>query len=1120
MKKILLIAIFLVPGITVYSQLAPTGEYEVRINANPNFNTNDSNGCTNMVEASIYTTTTGTGGRVLYWTHPNKLRQGDATTNVFDMILPPISVNQQMRRLVLYAERNWSNWSGCSGRDGRREYTDISTYSTKVESEYTYEFPREGNDIIWSGQIVFHIYPKELKVHSRNPYTNTINNDFPMDDDKIELSANRGFYSQTYKWYYSFTPDVASSWIALPSQFQNQEIILISGRDLFGANTIDVLKEHANENIYFSVRPNLTVPREDEKRNIYKALQLAMKLSSPHIENVTYEMPVCHGEENAKLKIKFDRALLCNVLFDLPKDGITSENQLQSQAFGMCEKIFVSLEDNRYTETAAYINSNLEFNVENLTAGTYNIGIMGIVYYYNNSLAVIDSSFTYSMGDRHKWQIVIPERPAIVLAPPIVENVHCNGGADGSITLQVSGGTGVFNAYLKKRGGGSSDTIFNFVANQQVVFRNLYAGIYDIRIFDTNGCFIKNNAGAEVVHEITITQPAAPVKIRDFVWEEPRGYGLSDGHAQRYFGGGTKPSPVVWKDSTGAIIPNTVSAWNFEYMSSVNNIRAGKYFVTVNDANFILPAIEVNICGCYDTISDIVEQPPKLVIQIEEHHYITCYGDSDGVLIAHGTGGRPFTPNLHDNIYKYEWFEILNGQPYPLAHEADSIINNLHTGYYQVKITDKNNIAALSDIFHLAQPDTLTATSQVLQNVLCNGENTGIIRAAATGGTPPYTYLWSNNETTQEIGDLPIGGYVVYVRDARFSDNGISGHYCFAQAQAFITSPNGIQFNEQITQPTCSGYSNGSISLNVTGGEPPYTYKWDDESTQTSRLDLGAGVYTVLITDANNCKVSGVFTINNPDAVFVNLGNDITLCKNQTAEIEGNIGIAGATYSWTNQNRVIVSTLSKYEISKAGIYTLTATTSEGCIGSDEIIISQSNEEIDVDFVIATKVANNTKISAINITRLLLDNIEWILPDEAVLLERTNDGVQLLFTQNGTYVVGLVGHKGLCEKTLYKTISVVDKGDIDEDESSEPFLKRFIVVPNPSDGNFEAIIELREAADFHLVLYDMSGAVRETTPTFNAMNKTVQFNRQVIGAGTYLLKFVSRQTTSVFKVLVQ
>ena len=921
-------------------------------------------------------------------------------------------------------------------------------------------------------------------------------------DDKIVFSDRAGFANSLYSYQFSLNN---ITWHEIPNSFYNADKLTVSARDLLNLLGEDWL-QYINKNIFL---------RSSSSCSNSEVLPLTIIPSAPHIENVTYEMPTCRDDNDAKLRIKFDRALY-------------SESTIN-------EKLYVSLKGSRFTEQTAIATIDPithEYVIPNLEADTFDIALLGVAYYYKNGTP--DSVYTFTEGAKHRDTIVIPERPALKLESITQNSVNCYGGSDGKINIKVSGGVRIYNAYLvgiidTNHNGRCDthsgreiyrDTIFNFAENTIATFKDLRAGAYTVSIIDTNRC-TKDSNGIDVKGTINVTEPAAGVLISELYWEEPLGFGLSNGLAQVYFKGGTPGMPpytVEWRDSTNAIITaNTTIPVGDRYLSKVENIKSSTYYVTVRDANYssATPANEVNLCGCFDTISFFVTEPPKLEVEIDTVHYVTCYGDNDGVLVAHGTGGREHLTG--DFPYTYEWFEIANGTTIPIGTN-DSILSNLYTGYYRVKITDRNSIVAYSDTFHLTQPDTLVVTTTVLQNVLCNNENTGAIRATVTGGTPPYTYLWSTNETTQEISGLPIGGYVVYVRDSRFVDKGLSGHYCFAQVQTFINSPNEIEFNEQIIHPTCHNYSDGSISLNITGGESPYTYEWEDGSTQSSRTNLSAGTYSVIITDDNNCKVTGVFTVNNPDAIVVNLGNDITLCKNQTKEIDGSIDITGITYTWTNQSGSVVSNLPKYEIGTAGIYTLTATSNIGCVGSDEIIVSQSNEEIDVDFVIATKVANNTKLNAVNITRLSLDDIEWILPDEAVVLDQTVDGVQLMFTQNGTYVVGLIGRKGLCEKTLYKTISVVNKNEIDEDESSEPFLKRFIAVPNPNDGNFEAIIELREATEFRLVLYNINGAIIESTPTYNAMTKTIQFNQNV-SAGVYFLKFISRQTTSTFKVMI-
>ncbi|MDR2651028.1 MAG: T9SS type A sorting domain-containing protein [Prevotellaceae bacterium] len=1080
MKKILLILTLLFAGIKGFSQ-NNIGVYTLKTIAEPSI-------CGFIIETRVHGYYTS-----FYYIDETKPIEKDSVST--DKIISTVNIDYYSSGPPIYNCPHVGNVLF--------EGTNISSYLNFVELEgdfTTYE------PITIPSDFRFYIYPKRLCVYSRNPLTNMQNMDLPT-DDKIELSSNTGFYSGTYKWCYSFNPGYENSWIELPPQFQNKDTIQFSGRDLFGDTVMNIINKNV---IYFSVRPNLYYPTQEELNEIYHIMPLYIKLSSPHIDTVRFEMPSCHGKQDAKLIIQFDR--------NLYSDNYSGSAQQPA----IHENIHISLYDTVFHEKIDTVSEldpvTFEYIINDLSADTlYKISIIGVMIYdYGNGNT--DTMFTYTIGYYHYDTITIPDRSALKMESISADSVHCYGGADGKIHIKVSGGVDKFNAYLTNDAATYSDTIKNFVSNADAVFSDLPAGNYTVSIVDTNDCYL-DSAGHALIYDIEVKQPADPVAINGYYdWEEPKCFGNADGWAQIYFDGGTSPYTVEWKDSTGAIIPNTIMPDGDRYLSKVENIRAGKYFITVRDSHYSLatPETEVNRCGCYDTMTIFVPEPPLLKVAIKEIHYVTCYGDSDGVIVAHGIGGRPFASG---NPYKYEW-SIVNGNFNMPVGFNDSVLSDIPAGVYQVKITDRNLICVALDTFKLVQPDSLVVEAEVLQNVLCNGENTGAITTTVKGGTPPYTYIWSNGETTPEIHNLSMGGYVVYVRDARFADNGILGHYCTAQDQAFITSPNGIEFNATLIHPTCNAYSDGSIMLKVTGGLTPYSYSWDDGSSESGRTGLSAGVYTVAVTDANGCIISQTYTLSDPDPVIVDLGKDITLCKNQTVTINGNINITNANYEWTDGQGAVLSIFPEYELSKAGTYRLTVTTAEGCFGSDEIVVSQSDDEIDVDFVIATKIANNTKLYAVNITRLSLDEIEWIIPNDAILYEQTDDRIQLSFPRNGTYIVGLKGYKGLCEKTMYKTISVVDKSEITEDESAEPFLKRFIAVPNPNDGNFDVIIELREAAEFRLVLYDMSGAIVETTPTYNAISQTIPFSRSVISAGTYLLKFVSSKTTSTFKVIIQ
>ncbi|MCX6305012.1 MAG: GEVED domain-containing protein [Bacteroidetes bacterium] len=157
-----------------------------------------------------------------------------------------------------------------------------------------------------------------------------------------------------------------------------------------------------------------------------------------------------------------------------------------------------------------------------------------------------------------------------------------------------------------------------------------------------------------------------------------------------------------------------------------------------------------------------------------------------------------------------------------------------------------------------------------VNNSTCNGSNNGTISLTVSGGTAPYTYLWSNGSTMQNISQLSPGAYSVTITDA---------YGCFATDSWTVTEPPPILVSYSITRD-CSV---GSIHLNVSGGTMPYSYLWDYNGMTTKDLaDVPAGTYTVIVTDANGCIETITITLTTwecdfgdlPDGYYTNRQND------------------------------------------------------------------------------------------------------------------------------------------------------------------------------------------------------------------------------------------------------
>ncbi len=465
----------------------------------------------------------------------------------------------------------------------------------------------------------------------------------------------------------------------------------------------------------------------------------------------------------------------------------------------------------------------------------------------------------------------------------------CNGASNGGIFISVSGGTPGY-LYFWSNGSVTQD------------ITGLAAGNYTITVFDANGC--------TATHTYTITPPA-PLSVTVTSPVNGGGYnigcnGESSGAANTAVSGGASPYTYIW--SNGATTQNLI------------NLTAGTYSVTVTDAN-----------GCSGTGSVTLTEPAILVplitgVTVNGGTNVTCNGGTDGSASVSATGGSlPYT---------YLWS---NGA-------TTSSVSGLGAGTISVTVYDLNGCSN-HDSFTFTEPAPITISASLSSyngyNVGCDGSANGSIDASVTGGTSPYSYLWSNSTTTQDLGSLGAGTYTVTVTDA----NG-----CTSVASETLTEPDPIApvlISPTVTGGTnlsCSGSTEGSISVTVTGGVSPYTYLWSNGATTQNLASIEAGTYTVTVTDANNCTTTSSITLTQPNPVSPVLisptfaGGFNTSCYGLfdgsiTSAISG--GTSPYTFTWSNgETTQNVGSLT------AGTYSVTITDVNGCTGTGSVTLTE------------------------------------------------------------------------------------------------------------------------------------------------------------------------------------
>lgn len=447
-------------------------------------------------------------------------------------------------------------------------------------------------------------------------------------------------------------------------------------------------------------------------------------------------------------------------------------------------------------------------------------------------------------------------------------NVDCFGQSTGVIEVQITQASiAPFDYALLLPDGTVVENVLNITA-LNYVFDNLPAGIYSIRVTDANGIM-------KFINGVEIEQPATGLTISNAVVSDFNGFSIScnganNGSINLTVTGGYPGYTFSW---TG---PGFTAS-----TEDISNLDPGVYTVVINDTTNSCP-----ITQSY-TITEPLPVSFTGIISDFNGFGVSCFDGNNGSITITPTGGT--------SVYIYTWTG-----PGTFT-SASQNLTGLKAGTYQLILTDNNGCAAASQSFTLTQPTPLTISEQHT-DVLCFGDATGTINVTIGGGLPDvsgaYNYAWTGpngfTSASEDLANITAGTYNLIVTDT---------NNCTIPITVIINQQPEIIITPTTTPISCYGANDASITLNIIGGNPPYTAQWSNLATGTFQDNLAAGTYIITVTDESNCiKVANVVIPEAPiftvDPVFnhisCNGANDGSITLNLTG------GIAPVTLIWSD----------------------------------------------------------------------------------------------------------------------------------------------------------------------------------------------------------------------------
>lgn len=486
---------------------------------------------------------------------------------------------------------------------------------------------------------------------------------------------------------------------------------------------------------------------------------------------------------------------------------------------------------------------------------------------------------------------VLQPATAVSVTATTIQPVSCFGGNNGSVTLTATGGTGGTYEYALDNG--------NWQPNNPT-FNQLAAGAHTVCARDVNGCSACVN--------FNIAQPTTVVTAAASTVTNVKCFGDNTGGFTVTSAGGSG-SGYTYSIDGGTPSTNNVF---------INQI-ADNHQITVRDANNCSSA----------TITVNLTQPSELKPKIDNVTDIACnsLAPSGAATLSAMGGTPPYTFTCTNCV--------------PVQTNTTGVFSNLTGGTKSIEVRDANNcVKTLNPTIGAVSPMGLSLVSQ--GNITCKGATDGKVTVLGAGGSSAYEYSLDNQTSFASnniFTGLTVGQHTIFVRNP-------SSPTCTASLSITITEPTTALTlaAATVSDVKCAGGTNGSITVNTSGGTPTYFYSYNGNPEQTNNTINGlvAGTYTISVRDAGGCISLQSAQVGQPlPLTIATPGVANTKCFGGN---DGNITLAagGGTgaYSYSLNCTGITSSVGQFTALSQGTYSVCVKDVNNCTSSVSVTVNE------------------------------------------------------------------------------------------------------------------------------------------------------------------------------------